>query len=241
MLQAAARSLKDVATIAISSAAFIFSVLGYFERHAQGKLAVRKQLTDVIEKLNDVNTEVAKFRALRDQGQATNLPANFIGLMADQRRFLVRQAEYLARRVPHTVSPFEYLVIAQAFDAVDDVVKADEYFRQAVEHAVESVDVNIVRRSFARYLFVRGRLDEGRAEYERSLEGVQGTTDEMLQARADTLDRWATSERAAAAPEAAQALLKQALDTAQRMSHKGRRDHYVRRCRERLGSSPATQ
>src|SRR5258708_35371352 len=80
---------RDWITLVASLGALILPVLTLCQKSGESRLALRKQLTDLLEKLTELNTEVAKFRTKRD-----DYPANYIPLLNDQRRFLVRQAAF---------------------------------------------------------------------------------------------------------------------------------------------------
>jgi hypothetical protein len=80
---------RDWITLVASFLALMFSLLGYFQKNRETKQALRKQLTDTLKELSELNLKDATFRSLEDK---KNYPPNYIGLLADQRRFFVRQA-----------------------------------------------------------------------------------------------------------------------------------------------------
>jgi hypothetical protein len=103
---------KDRVSFAASGSALVFSLLSFFQKRSETSQARRKQLTDVLQKLSDLNTERAKFKSLEKK---EGYPPNYSNLIDDQRRFLVRQAAYISQNVRRFVSPYEYLVMAGAF------------------------------------------------------------------------------------------------------------------------------
>src|SRR5262249_2040551 len=121
-------------------------------------------------------------------------PPNYLGLIADQRRFLVRQAEFVSRKIGGLVSPYEYLVIAGAFDAGGDTEQAERFFGRGINQADNAPDPGMAMRGFARYLFARGQVDEGRAQYERAIAAFAGDTDRWRFYRGNTYERLASQE-----------------------------------------------
>ena len=83
--------IDKVAPIVVSLVALAFSFLSYRQKDKEGKLGLRKQLTEILEKLTNLNVEDAKARS-----QSEDYPLNYTGIINDNRRFLVRQAAYLA-------------------------------------------------------------------------------------------------------------------------------------------------
>ena len=142
---------KDWITMVASLIALAVSVLSYRQRSSEGRLALRKQLTDVLEKLSEMNTEAAMHRLKPDE-----YPVNYGGLLNDKRRFLVRQATFLIESVGNLVSPYEYLLVAGAYGDINDTFQAEAYFVQAMHASDDPIDKGIAIRGFARFLFAQG-------------------------------------------------------------------------------------
>src|SRR5262249_34860779 len=149
----------------------------YFQRSWETKLALRRQLNDILQKLTDLNTETSKYRALVNTPRGAEYPPNYLSLVNDQRRFLVRQAAFIVQRVSRMVSPYEYLVIAGAFDGIDDTYEAEAFFEQAVRKAANRIERGIAIRARGRYFFARGHLPEAREQYRAAIEVFNGTSD----------------------------------------------------------------
>ena len=88
--------LDKLLPIVASLAALGFSYAGYRQRDKEGQLGMRKQLTDLLEKLTDLNLERSKVKSKPEE-----YSPNYLGLLNDQRRFLVRQTAYLAEQIGH--------------------------------------------------------------------------------------------------------------------------------------------
>jgi len=229
---------KDWITLIASLSAFAFSLLSYWQKSAEGKIGLRKQLTDLIEKLTDISTEAAKYFGLPMSKREADYPPNYVRLKNDQRRFMVRQAEFLSRRIRRLVSPYEHLVIAGAFDSIDDTVRAEEFYQRA-SRAKDLLDRGIAIRGYARYLFNRGRPSEGRQKYKEAVRVFAGESDYLRMYRADTYERWASQEREWGDPTASLQLLRHAIEEYSRLDNPSRRDHEVGRVEAQLPSSHA--
>jgi hypothetical protein len=222
---------KDWITFFASLAAFVMSLLSFFQKTREGQQSLRKQLTEVLQKLSDFNIEVAKFNSLPDK---TAYPPNFRGLISDQRRFLTRQAAYFSERIPDLVSPYEYLVMAWAFDDTDDVEQADHFFDLASRKQRNKIDQGIALRSYARFQFSQHLLDEGRANYNTALACFQGESDRLCFYRGVTYERWADQEDDWSNRDKATQLLQLAKTEYTKIKKTRRRDSEVRRVEERI-------
>ncbi|PSL45452.1 hypothetical protein CLV51_104154 [Chitinophaga niastensis] len=72
--------------------AIIFSAVTLIQKIVESNRGLRKQLTDILEKITSINIESEKAKA-----NSVGFPANYQGLLNDQQRFFVRQAAYLAK------------------------------------------------------------------------------------------------------------------------------------------------
>jgi hypothetical protein len=151
---------KDWLTLTLSSAALFITLRSYFQKVNENRHTLRKQLTEVLEKLTDLNTEREKFRSLANQ---EGYPKNYPGLLNDQRRFFVRQAGYLAEQIPALVSPYECLVIAGAFADIEQVDPAEQWFQKACVDQSSAIDRAIAVRACGRFLFNTGQAQRGKS------------------------------------------------------------------------------
>jgi tetratricopeptide (TPR) repeat protein len=201
---------KDVVTLLVSLAAFTISVLGFLQKRSEVKAATRKQLTDIIEKLHALNTEESKANhpALR-----TSYPENYYSILVDQRRFLVRQARFLADQIPELVSPYEFMVIGQVFDQIDDIYEAERFFALAFSaKGLRDFERIICLRQYARFLFRQGRTEEARSKYENAVAMSKGEGNRHSVYAGDTFERWARMEADFGDPEQVLSLIERALN-----------------------------
>ena len=183
---------KDWITMVASLIALAVSVLSYRQRSSEGRLALRKQLTDVLEKLSEMNTEAAMHRLKPDE-----YPVNYGGLLNDKRRFLVRQATFLIESVGNLVSPYEYLLVAGAYGDINDTFQAEAYFVQAMHASDDPIDKGIAIRGFARFLFAQGpsRHSHARRYCQNAADLFVEQNDRHRVYLGDTYIRWAQHEQ----------------------------------------------
>jgi hypothetical protein len=127
---------KDWLTLVGTVVALIVSTFSLFQKRAESRLTLRKQLSDILSKLSEVNLEIAKARLVEEQSRT---PDRTVGYLSDQRRYLVRQAAYLADKLGNEISTYEFLTIAWPFDGSDDTCEAERYFRRATEEQGDAV------------------------------------------------------------------------------------------------------
>lgn len=183
---------KDKLTLSVSFAAFMIALFGFFQKSAEKKIGIRKQLTDTIMKLLELNVEA--FKANDDKAKG-NYPNEYGRLIGDQRRLIVRQAKYLSEMIPREVSPYESVVIAIAFDDIDDPPQAEILFKHALDRSMGEFERVITHRQYARFRFNQRRPEEGRALYEKASNLLNGVSDKHLMYQGDTFERWARAEK----------------------------------------------
>jgi hypothetical protein len=113
-------------------------------------LSLRKQLTEVLEKLSALNIEKGRY-----DDNPKQYAGNFRNVLSDQRGFFVRQADFIVQQIDEVVSSLECRLIAHGFDAIDDVDRAADYFQKAITKANDFVDTILSKREYARFEFKR--------------------------------------------------------------------------------------
>lgn len=184
-------SVKDSAALAISAVALSVSLFSYFQKKRESTQGLRKRLTDVLKELSDLNLKDATFRSLEKKD---GYPPNYIGLLADQRRFFVREAASLSDQLGNLVSPHEKNVIAQTFDNMDYVEEADRFFLSAAENSAPGVERGLALRNYGRFLYSQGLLEQGRDRFLEAIAAFSGDDDRSRYYRLSTYVRWAESE-----------------------------------------------
>jgi hypothetical protein len=182
---------KELIAFVLSIAAFVISFVSFVQKSAEKRMGIRKQLTDTIAKLLDLNAELSK---ANDPNTKDKYPSNYGHLVGDQRRLIVRQAKYLADQIMSDVSPYEEMVIGIGFDDIDDPIQAETMMRSARDRMSGEFETVIVNRQYARFLFRQGRVSEGREHFETAAAMLKGTTERYNLYNGDTYDRWARAE-----------------------------------------------
>lgn len=225
---------KDWLTLGMSFSALLLTAASYIQKLTENRQSLRKQLTDVLEKLTELKTEVARFNSLSDKD---GYPREYDGLLNDQRRFFVRQAGYLAEQIPRLVSPYECLVIAGAFADIEYIDVAEYWFQKACAEQPSARDRAIAIRGYGRFLFIQGRLDEARVRFQQAVKLMAGDSDIAVAFRANTLERQAELEQEWGLSAEAKSLLETALQEYSGLSNPGRRQRNSVRVQEKLNKS----
>jgi tetratricopeptide (TPR) repeat protein len=182
---------KDWITLVASASALVISLISYRQKATESKLALRKQLTDTMKEITDVNMKEATYRTAEKKEA---YPATYPGLLADQRRYLVRQAASLADSLGDLVNSYERVMIANTFDTLDYVEEAARFFKSAVETKQGNVEKGLALRAYGRFLFRQGMSREGAQRYRYSIEAFAGDDDRFRYYRGDTYLRFAEQE-----------------------------------------------
>lgn len=95
------------------------------------------------------------------------------GHMNTNRHILVNQIVKLVEINNFTLSSAEYRVIAEALQNVFDNVKAEEYYKRAIETIDEYTDSAnskvVAARSYAAYLYSTNRIEEGAKQFKAAI------------------------------------------------------------------------
>jgi hypothetical protein len=184
--------LSSYIALGFSAVALLISIWSAMQKWSEFHLSMRKQLTDYISKIHDLNIERAKSEAPNKTG---DYPKEFGRLVTDQRRFVARQADYIARKIRSRVTPYELMVIAICMDQIDEINLAEDYFRRALFfHSLSDLERVIIARQYARFMFRLGRVDNGRGLFEYAASKTNGDTARHIIYLGDTYERWASTE-----------------------------------------------
>lgn len=184
---------KDWLTLIGTVVALLFSLLTYFQKRSESIWSNRKQLSEEVARLTELNIELAKFRASPEESK---LPQNYPILLNDQRRYLVRHAVDLANQIGASVSTHEHLTIAWALDLVDDVASAKIHFERAINKRTDYIENGLAHRSYARFLEKEGEGPLAEKEYAAALKAFSGAENDRARFyRGDTYERRALEAR----------------------------------------------
>ena len=211
--------------LAVSVLALLVSALSYAQKAEEGRSALRKQLTDTLHKLSDLKIDVVKYRALSEE-EKSKLPSNYISFFNEQQRFLVRQGTHLAEQLPELVNRFEYLLLAEGANSVDEIEQAEALYKTASRplpltahiksllfslKPARSVERGIALRNYGTYLFTEARRGDAAKKFKAALTEFNGENDRQRSYRASTYELWAELERSTGNARGATQLLTQAV------------------------------
>jgi hypothetical protein len=191
---------KDWITLGTGVVALFFSLLSYRQKTLETTNALRRQLTDVLEKLADLKFEIASYKSL-PEAKKTELPEDYVIFKNEQRRFFSNQAVHVAEQISPLVSRFENLLIADAASAVDDIEHAEIFYARATKREwwpfwrAGNIERGIALRTLAALLFGENRSN-GTKAMQRALLEFKGKNDRCRLYRARCYEIWAELEAA---------------------------------------------
>lgn len=220
---------KDFFTLFLSFLAIIISVSSYIQKKSENQISLRKQLTEFLEKLTEINLESAKFMHQRLNSK-DDLPPDYVKHLNDRRRFLVRQAAFIADKLENKdmVDGYEYLLLANNFNVTDDLKRAEKFFKEAIKSNVK-LDRGMAHRKYGQFLFTLNRKKEAEEQFKNALKCFDDENDRIRHFRGDTYERWANLEREWKNNSASENLLKQAADHYQTLDNPAWRHFELKR------------
>jgi tetratricopeptide (TPR) repeat protein len=189
---------KDYITLIGSIIAVVFSSITFAQKLLEQNRGLRKQLTDILEKITDINLESEKSK----NNTKGDYPPNYQSLLDDQRRFFVRQAAFIAKQIRQQVSPYEWLIVAWGWLRIGEVEEAEDLFKTAIKFATSSVDRGISNRSYAQFLAEEGRQQLADDYFEKAIHAFSGGGNRMIYYSSTTYDRWSNYLKISNRPEA---------------------------------------
>lgn len=182
---------KDIATTAIGVAALTLSLVNYFQKRGETKQTLRKQLTDALKDLVELNLKATTFKSV---DKKDGYPKNYLSLIGDQRRFLVRQAASLSDTLGNLVNTHEKIIIASTFASMDYVEDAERLFESAVATSAVGVDRGLALRNYGRFLYEQLEFEEAESKYAEAIIAFRGDDDRSRFYRCATFRQWAEQE-----------------------------------------------
>ncbi|MDQ6828861.1 MAG: tetratricopeptide repeat protein [Gemmatimonadota bacterium] len=208
-------SAKDIIALAFSFTAFVVSMISLRQKKFETERAIRRELSDAIDKINKINIETAK---LWEDG-ITPAEQNMLNVYGQQGVSLTRQALYLAEQIPKRVSDVEYGTIAQALINLGNLSQADAYYRKSVEQSPDEFAKALNKRVYAHFLFMTGQVERGRQLFQECLAPFDAQGDYNLYAKGTTYLRWAMAETIFTSRQAGEEKFTAARDAIQHISN----------------------
>ncbi|MEA2274262.1 MAG: hypothetical protein QOI98_2970 [Solirubrobacteraceae bacterium] len=199
---------RDLATVAISTVALAVSFYSVWDKRRDMQRQWQNRLNEIVDELNTITLEQQKLTTAYG-GSSPDRHGDrggLGGLYNDRRELLCREGVTLAELLGSHITDSHYRILATALERVGDKPGAEAFWRKAVEAAPrDSIFRLFVLRGHARYLFINGLIDRGRAVYQEAV----GTGAEVACSDSDHRSfhtgwsylQWAVSERNIGAPE----------------------------------------
>ncbi|WP_132055688.1 hypothetical protein [Pseudocnuella soli] len=183
--------LKNVLTAIGIVLTIIFGIYTVRQKRRDRLITIRNKLTDILEKLANLNMDNAKYQVSKAKDQ---LPDNYNGLLSDYRRVYVTHASNFVSQLPNSMTySHELSLIAQAFSSIDDLGNAELYFDKSRQRADNVVDQILSERNYARFLFTKVDKKAGEELYDEIFKTHKGESDMVLFYLGETYKRWAAA------------------------------------------------
>jgi len=160
-----------------------------FER----RLALRSELTNLLSKITRSQLDNAKL--LKEHADDPGYMQLVSSTLNQENAFLLNEATMLMERIPDFVGAVEYNTVAFSLANIGEAIRAEAYYRRAVEVSANAFERTMAQRSFAYFLFTRGRYEEARALYRDALKQLPASDPNSHQTNGYTLQGWAWSEK----------------------------------------------
>jgi tetratricopeptide (TPR) repeat protein len=175
----------------------------------------RLQVFTVLKELWDLNIYETEARAEAPDNQALFSNLN------SKRQIIVNNAIWLLEVYHLTVSTAEYMNIAFALNSVYDTVKAEKYYKKAIEIIDEYTDSFAAKvsaiRGYANFLYQMNRPEEGAKQYESAV--IEGKNDVAYFTNGYTYQQIFNAEAGAKNYEKALAAYKKAKESYEKISY----------------------
>lgn len=187
---------KDIIALSISTLAFFLSItatiISLIRSKYERQRAIRNELTEVLNQIISVGLENAK--VLRDAPDDPTYAQNISATLNQRNTFLLQQAMFLVEQIPDLATGVEYNTIAAANANSGDVISAEKYHEKAILAARNNYYKSLATRSYAAFLFVQHRFEEGRDSYKKSITLLSGSGDLVRYTNGLTYQMWAWNE-----------------------------------------------
>lgn len=190
---------KEKVTMGISLIAIILSItntiVGETKYKVERERSIKNELSSTLTKVMDIikeNTVLARdFMKSKDQQEFYIAQSSNIN---QENVFLIQQAMYLASEIPKLVTPVEYNTIAIANANSGDLQMAEKYHLLAIEKSKDPYYSALAIRSYAFFIFMQRRFEEGRIQFQKSLMQIKGGDNYVRSVNGTTYQTWGSLE-----------------------------------------------
>ena len=188
---------KDKLTLGIAVLAFLVSAVSTTITVVRGRRekqrTIRNEITNVLSQIVETSLENARLFH-ESKGQFTNYYQQASEILSQRNTFLLNQGVYLSEQVPELVTAVEYNTLAVAQVNAGDLLRAEEFYKKAIEASRDSYYKALAIRSFASFLFVQNRLKEARSNFDSAVALLLKPGDQFRYAKGFTYQMWGVHE-----------------------------------------------
>ena len=188
--------IKEYLPLLFSMLAITISLITNMFDRTKHKRALRKELTDIIEKLTKLDFEshnlIFGYKEKSEEAEFSKKLAIDKNLNT-QRRYLVNHAEYLAGKIPRSITSSDFQIIASSYASIGDLDKAKEFYIKALSKKASDSSIQIAKRGYGRVLYRLGEIHEGASVYRNSVNSCLKEPKYMHQLFT-TLTHWGNAE-----------------------------------------------
>ena len=197
--------LLSVISIVLSVVAGIYT---FFTRKYETQRTIRFQLSDIFERI--FTNDLESIKVTQQFGLSDSYRQAQLAQFNQQRYFLLHQAMRLAAQIEDLVTDVEYNTIAYTCGNVSDFVNADTFYRKAIASTPNPVSRVLATQSYAAFLFMQHRFEDGRKQFEEATRLVNGGDNATRATRGFVYQAWAVAELVAKSPKRAEPLIESA-------------------------------
>ena len=201
----------------LSAAAFIFTVIIQLKERRRN---LRQTLSTSLSDIARINVEVAKLKSEKKESTTESIKVR--KSYNSQRGTLASVADFLIKENRKLVTDADCELMAMTYDDLGDLLKAREYWEQAIRQAPTATQKHLHQRDYAAYHFDHNQESEGRDLFEASLKCDLSDTDDNARYLCDTYLIWASLEKNFGHKEEADRLINEAKAQCARIRHRGK-------------------
>jgi hypothetical protein len=205
-------SLQDSLPITLSAVSLVLSVISgiytFFTKKYETQRTIRFQLSDIFERI--FTNDLESIKVTQQFGLSDSYRQAQLAQFNQQRYFLLHQAMRLAAQIEDLVTDVEYNTIAYTCGNVSDFVNADTFYCKAIASAPNAVSRVLATQSYAAFLFMQHRVEDGRKRFEEATRLVSGGDNAARATRGFVYQAWAVAELVAKSPKRAEPLIESA-------------------------------
>jgi hypothetical protein len=198
-------NIKDKLTIGVSVIALVMSVAatinGEIKAQYEEKRIIRSQLTDVLSRMIKLNMESAKIA--KEVGMADpEYHQQLSSIIGQENGFLLQQSMLLSEQIPELISAVDLNTIAFANFNSGDTMTAEVYHLKAIDRCRNDYQKSLATRSYAEFLFMQRRYEEGRERFKTAVTLLKGNDNVIRYTKGMIYQRWAVFESTIGSPPA---------------------------------------